>query len=165
MKHSQKYILLIVIFIVLIFSITITYLYIHYKEQGTGTFVKKYSDIVFNNAQIDYEDNVLVKLDSEHDCIHIELSNLNNKKEIEISLDAINLGNVDLVSDNYTITNVDSNINSNLVKITSSLEKNDMINGGDSKKIIIRIKYNGNAKIDNPYYNFNINYSFKEQSL
>ena len=142
-----------------------SYLYIHYKEQGTGNFIKKYSDIVFNNVSFDYENDLMIKVDNINDSIHIQIPELNNKKEIEINIDALNIGNNDMISDNYTITNVMSNVDNSYVSVTSTLNKDDVIKGGDSKKVVIRVKYNGNIKGEIPYYSFNLNYSFKEQSL
>ena len=163
MKNSQKYVILIIVFISLIASITFTYLYIHYKDQGTGTFYKKYSLIKFSNINMNSEADLSVKANDDNKSIHIEIPDL-SKKEFEINIDATNIGNNDLISDNYTITNVVSNV-SDYVNVTSSLEKGDVIKGGDSKKIVIRIKYNGVIKGEIPYFNFNINYSFKEQAL
>lgn len=165
MKNGHKYVALIIVFIILVISITVTYLYIHYKEQGTGNFIKKYSDIVFNNVSFDYENDLMIKVDNKNDSIHIQIPELNNKKAIEINIDALNIGNNDMISDNYTITNVMSNVDNSYVSISSTLDKDDVIKGGDSKKVVIRVKYNGNIKGEIPYYNFNLNYSFKEQSL
>ena len=47
----------------------------------------------------------------------------------------------------------------NTISVVTSLEKDDILKGGNSKKIIINIKNNNKEK---GHFNFNINYIFKE---
>jgi hypothetical protein len=79
-------------------------------------------------------------------------------------LDAKNLGNMDAVIDSFSYTNIVTNMNKDFVKVTTSLSKDETIKGGEEKKLIIRIVNNG-EEVENPYYNFNINYVFKEVSI
>ena len=60
MKQKHKYIILILLFIVLVASITFTYLYIHYKDQGTGEFIKRYSEIKYSNINVNNESDLLI---------------------------------------------------------------------------------------------------------
>ena len=107
----------------------------------------------------------MIKTNDGSDSIHIEVNNIIENKEIELSLDMKNIGSRDVIVDNYYYMNIDSNVDLSKVEITSSIEKNDVIKGGESKKLFIKIKYNGKEKIDNSYYNFNINYVFNEVKL
>ena len=165
MKNIHNYIAIIILFVVLVFSITITHLYIKYSETGTFNTVKKYYDIIFTNTTIDYESELSVKANSDNDSIHIEIPNLKERKEFEISVDAVNVGNVDCVVDNYSISNIVSNIDTSKIEIEASLIKDELIKGSESKRIIIKIKNGSNTKEENPYINFNINYVFNEVKI
>jgi len=162
MKKSNKYILLIVVFIILIVSITITYLSIHYKEQGTGRIIKKYYDIVFVNATIKDNNDVSIKLDSENDNIHVEIPSLSN--EVTFSIDAKNIGNEPVNIENYSITNRSSNENINDIEVDLSINQGEMIKGGETKRINVTVKYNGESE-EIVNYNFNINYVFSKVKL
>lgn len=165
MKQKHKYIILVLLFIVLVASITFTYLYIHYKDQGTGEFIKRYSEIKYSNINVNNESDLSVKLNETDNSFHIEIPSLSYNEIKEFNIDVTNIGNIDVVSDNYQITNVVSNVSDKDIIITSTLNKDDVIKGGESKKIIVRVRYIGKNTEIIPYYNFNINYSFKEQKL
>ena len=165
MKQIAKYIIIIILFIILVVSITFSYLSIHYMEKGTVDIIKKYYDIVFDNVIIDNDSNVTIKVDSDKDLIHVRVPDLNSKnKKVSFSLDVKNIGNVDAFVDGFSVSNVDSNIDPNNIKLDMSLLKDDIIKGGEYKKLIVNINYNGkdNNKV---YYNFNINYNFDEVKL
>lgn len=164
MKNTVKYILLLILSIILVVCITFTYLKIHYFEKGTIKINNSYYDIVFSNILVENND-LMIKTNDGSDSIHIEVNNIIENKEIELSLDMKNIGSRDVIVDNYSYMNIDSNVDLSKVEITSSIEKNDVIKGGESKKLFIKIKYNGKEKIDNSYYNFNINYVFNEVKL
>ena len=161
MKNSLKYIILIIIFVACVAGITMSYLHIHYKKMGNVKIITKYYDIVFNNVIIGDSDSS-VKIDNDEDYLHIEIPKFKNNTEIV--LDAKNLGNMDAVIDSFSYTNIVTNMNKDFVKVTTSLSKDETIKGGEEKKLIIRIVNNGEA-VENPYYNFNINYVFKEVSI
>ena len=163
MKKQYQYIILLAMFIVLIFSITFSYVYIHYKEQGSIEVLKKYSEIMYSNIMIDYESDMSIKIVDK--SLHVEIPNFKDSKKIEFSFDITNIGNMNVKSENYSITNISTNINENNIKISSSLKGNEIIKGGESKKIIVTIEYNGKEKVDDLYYNFNLNYSFSEVNL
>ena len=163
MKKYRQYFILLLVFIVLIFSITFVYVYIHYREQGSIEVVKKYSEIIITNVKIDYDSDMSAKIDGS--SIHVDIPNLSNKNDIEFSFDVTNIGNIDVKSENYVITNVVNNIDDNNIKITSSLKGGEIIKGGESKKVIIKIEYNGKDKINDAFYNFNVNYQFNEVNL
>ena len=165
MKNIHNYIAIIILFIVLVFIITITNLYIKYSEKGTINTIKKYYDVMFNNTTIDYDSQISVKTNSDNDSIHIEIPNLKERKEFDIYIDATNIGNIDVVVDNYSISNIISNVDNSKVDISASLIKEDVLKGSESKKINIKVKYNGNDKNITPYINFNINYVFNEVKI
>ena len=156
MRNIHNYIAIIILFIVLVFSITITHLYINYSETGTIDTVKKYYDVMFVNTLMEYETEMSVKANSENDSIHIEIPNLLERKEFDIYVDATNIGNIDTIVDNYSISNIVSNVDSSNVSISSSLIKDELLKGSESKRIIIKVKYNGKDKVAQPYINFNI---------
>ena len=164
MKNSLKYIILTLLVIVLVVLITFTYLSLHYSKRGTIKVTKDYYDIVFSNIMME-EEGLKIKANSEDDSIHIEVPNIVKTKEIKFSLDIKNIGNKDVKVDNYSYANIDSNIDISKVEIITSLEKESVIKGGESRKLFVTIKYNGKEKKEDSYYNFNINYVFEEVKL
>lgn len=164
MKNTLKYIILLILSIILVVSITFTYLKLHYSEKGIIKVNNGYYDIVFSNVLIE-NDDAKIKTNDNDDYVHIEINNLIENKEIELSLDLKNIGSKDVFVDNFSYANIDSNVDLSKVEIISSLEKNTIIKGGESKKLFVKVKYNGKEKIENSYYNFNINYVFDEVRL
>lgn len=164
MKNTLKYIILLILSIVLVVSITFTYLDLHYSEKGTIKINNGYYDIVFSNVLVE-NDDAKVKINNDEDSIHIGVNNIIENKEIELSLDLKNIGSKDVFVDNFSYANIDSNVDLSKIEIISSLEKNTIIKGGESKKLFVKIKYNGKEKIEDSYYNFNINYVFQEVKL
>lgn len=163
MKNSIKYIIFMVVIIGCVVCLTISYLHAHYKEIGEISVIKKYYDIMFTNAIVNGND-ASIKIDNDNDSIHLEIPNFKDNTLL-YSVDLINIGNVDVNIDSVSYTNIDTNINKDDVKITTSLSKGDLIKGGEQKKINIRIDYIGSKKLDNNYYNFNINYVFEKVSI
>ena len=161
MKNSLKYIVLIIIFITCVVSITLSYLHTHYKEMGSIKVTKKYYDIMFDNAIID-NNSTSIKIDNDKDSLHIEIPEFKN--DVEFSLDVKNIGNVDVLLDSISYTNVVTNMDKTKVKVITSLEKNDIIRGGDEKKLVVKITSDG-VNIEDPHYNFNIDCIFKEVSI
>jgi len=166
MKNKLMYIIFVVILILFVSIITISYLLINYKEQGTFEYDKVYNEILLTNTIIDYDTTTSVKLNNEENNIHIDIPDLNEYKTLKtFSIDMENIGNTSVyISDIYYSNNV-SNINTEYIKIDSSLKKGDIIKGNEIKRIYIDIKYNGNYKDIIPFYNFNINYSFEDVPL
>ena len=161
MKNSLQYIVLIIIFITCVVSITLSYLHTNYKEMGSIKVTKKYYDIMFDNAIID-NNSTSIKIDNDKDSLHIEIPEFKN--DVEFSLDVKNIGNVDVLLDSISYTNVVTNMDKTKVKVITSLEKNDIIRGGDEKKLVVKITSDG-VNIEDPHYNFNINCIFKEVSI
>ncbi len=164
MKQTTKYILLVLIFIVIVVGITFSFLFIRYDEKGSVEVIKKYYDVMFINTMIEDNKKTSIKLNNNDDSIHISIPNLNEEKLTTFSVDAINIGNIDTYVDNYSISNVDTNANINDVQIEVSLNKDELIKGGESKKINVKVKYNGNSE-EKIYYNFNINYVFNKDNV
>ena len=54
------------------------------------------------------------------------------------------------------------NIEPKKVNIDISTKENDIIKGGETKKLIIRITYNETDKKEAPFYFFDIKYDFNE---
>ena len=63
------------------------------------------------------------------------------------------------------ILNINSNVQLKDVNIDISTNVNDIINGEETKKLIICITYNKTSEIENPYYFFHIKYDFDEVIL
>ena len=166
MKEEHKYIIvMIILFVILVAGICFSYVYIHYKDAGSIEIVKKYYDIYITDAKIDYESEMTIKINNDEKYVHVDIPNLKEKDIIEFSYDIKNIGNVDLVTEGYAITNLSTNTALNSVEFTTSLQKDTILRGGESKKVIIRIKNNDKNIKEIPYYNFNISYLFKELSL
>ena len=89
---------------------------------------------------------------------------MNKDKSATISLDVINIGNISVYVDNYSITNVNTNARSTDFDIDVSLKKGELIKGGESKKVFVKVKYKGNNS-DDVFYNFNVNYLFNKDKL
>lgn len=160
MKKSIKYILFIVVFIVFVVSITISTLFTKYSDQGKFIVSRKNFNIVFSNIIVN-NDNVKVKVDNNTKSIHIEVLELDSE---EISIDIKNIANIDGIIKNYSITNVDTNVNNKEdIDINVSLPNDVIIKSGESKKLNINIK--NNTKSKEIYYKFNINYLIEEYNL
>ena len=155
MKNGLKYFILIMLFVIMALSITISTLYIKYEIKGKFNYIKNYYEIKYSNVIMD-NDNITVKVDEKNNSIHVDIPEL--IKENTICIDITNLGSSDIVVDSYSIMNIDTSLNKDNISVTTSLNIDDEIKGGYSKKIIVNIKNNNK---DKGYYNFNINYMFK----
>lgn len=163
MKNSIKYIVFIIVIICCVAGLTMSYLHAHYKETGEINISKKYYDIMFTNAIVSGSDTS-IKIDNDNDSIHFDIPNF-NEKTLLYSIDIINIGNIDVNIDSISYTNVDTNFNKDDVKITTSLSKGELVKGGEQKKLNVKIEYLGNNKLENNYYNFNINFVFEKVSI
>ena len=165
-RQIINYILSILFLIIFIFVLTYSYLNTNFSQKGNIDYKKKYYDIVYNNVTIDYDTTMKVKLDSENDTIKVRVNDLNEfKKANSFSIDLTNIGSINAKIKNIRILNIQSNVELQDVNIDISTAKDDIINGGETIKLIICIKYNGKKIIENPYYFFDIKYDFDEVVL
>ena len=166
MKEKLMYTALVLVFIVLVLTCSLFYLFNNYTVTGSAEVKKKYYDIKFSNVTIDYETDMTVKLDSDKNIISVKVPNLNNfRRTNSFSIDVTNIGNINAKVVSYLIESISTNIDTRNVNIDISLGKDDIIEGGKTKKLIIRITYNGKDLIESPYYEFNIKYNFDEVIL
>ena len=156
MKTGLKYFVLVILFIALVISITVSTLYIKYEVKGEFNYNTSYYDIKYSNVSMDNND-IMVKVDEKNNSIHVDIPNL--EKESTISLDVTNIGSKDITLDSYEIINIDTTLDKNNIEITSTLDREDILIGGHSKKMIVNIKNNNK---ESGKFNFNINYIFKE---
>ena len=132
----------------------------------TVTRSSKADDKYFSVFGLDYDTTMKVKLDSENDTIKVRVNDLNEfKKANSFSIDLTNIGSINAKIKNIRILNIQSNVELQDVNIDISTAKDDIINGGETIKLIICIKYNGKKIIENPYYFFDIKYDFDEVVL
>lgn len=165
-RQIINYVLSILFLIVFIFIITYSYLNTNFSQKGNIDYKKKYYDIVYNNVTIDYDTTMKVKLDGENDTIKVRVNDLNEfKKANSFSVDLTNIGSINAKIKNIRILNIQSNVELKDVNIDISTLKDDIINGGETIKLIICIKYNGKKIVENPYYFFDIKYDFDEVVL
>lgn len=166
MKEKITYALIILLFSILVLSLALYYLFNGFSIRGDANIIKKYYDIKFNNVSIDYETDMTVKLDNENSTIQVKVPDLNKfKKTNSFSIDLTNIGNIDAKIIDIRIENIFANIDTKNVNINLSLDKEDVIKGGETKKLNIEITYNGKDKIEQPYYEFSIKYVFDEVIL
>lgn len=166
MKEKLMYTALVLVFIILVLTCSLFYLFNNYTVTGSADVKKKYYDIKFSNVTIDYETDMTVKLDNDKNIISVKIPNLNNfRRTNSFSIDVTNIGNINAKVVNYLIENISTNIDTRNVNIDISLGKDDIIEGGKTNKLIIRITYNGKDLIESPYYEFNIKYNFDEVIL
>ena len=161
-----NYSISIVFLILFIFVLTYSYLNTNFSQKGNVDYKRKYYDIVYNNVTIDADTTMKVKLDSDNDTIKIRVEDLNEfRKANSFSVDLTNIGNINAIIKNIRILNTNSNVQLKDVNVDISTNVNDVINGGETKKLIICITYNKTSEIENPYYFFDIKYDFDEVIL
>ena len=166
MKEKITYELIILLFSILVLSLALYYLFNGFSIRGDANIIKKYYDIKLNNVSVDYETDMTVKLDNENSTIQVKVPDLNQfKKTNSFSIDLTNIGNIDAKITEIRIENIFANIDTKNVNINLSLDKEDVIKGGETKKLNIEITYNGKDKIEQPYYEFSIKYVFDEVIL
>ena len=166
MKEKITYALIILVFSILVLSLALYYLFNGFSIRGDANIIKKYYDIKLNNVSVDYETDMTVKLDNENSTIQVKVPDLNQfKKTNSFSIDLTNIGNIDAKITEIRIENIFANIDTKNVNINLSLDKEDVIKGGETKKLNIEITYNGKDKIEQPYYEFSIKYVFDEVIL
>lgn len=166
MKEKIKYTLIVLLFIFVVLTCSLYYLFNNFTVRGNADIKKKYYDIKFSNVTIDYETDMTVKLDSDNNTITVKVPDLNKfRKTNSFSIDVTNIGNINAKITNLYIENIFANIDTKNVNLDISLDKNDIVEGGKTKKLNIRITYNGKDVIEQPYYEFSIKYVFDEVIL
>lgn len=166
MKEKITYALIILLFSILVLSLALYYLFNGFSMMGKADIIKKYYDIKLNNVSIDYETDMTIKLNNENGTIQVKVPDLNKfKKTNSFSIDLTNIGNIDAKIIDIRIENIFANIDTKNVNINLSLDKEDVIKGGETKKLNVEITYNGKDKIEQPYYEFSIKYVFDEVIL
>lgn len=164
MKEKLIYSLIVLLFSLFILSLALFYLFNGFEIQGNTQIKKKYYDIKLNDAVIEYETNMVITVNDNK--IKIKIPNLNDfQKTKSISIDVTNIGNISANVSNIFIDEIFSNINPENLSINLSLNKNDIIKGGETKKLVIDLTYNGKDKINEPCYEFSIKYVFDEVIL
>lgn len=166
MKEKITYTLIVLLFSILVLSLALYYLFNGFSIRGDANIIKKYYYIKLNNVSIDYETDMTIKLDNENGTIKVKVPDLNKfKKTNSFSLDLTNIGNIDAKITNIYIEKIFANIDTKNVNINLSLNKDDIIKGGKTKKLNVEITYNGKDIIEQPYYEFSIKYVFDEVVL
>lgn len=166
MKEKITYALIVLLFSILVLSLALYYLFNGFSIRGDANIIKKYYDIKLNNVSIDYETDMTIKLDNENGTIQAKVPDLNKFKNTNsFSVDLTNIGNIDAKITNVYIEKIFANIDTKNVNINLSLNKEDVIKGGETKKLNVEITYNGKDIIEQPYYEFSIKYVFDEVIL
>ncbi len=163
MKEKVKYISLIAVFIIFIFSITITNLLLKYDEKGSFNYFKEYYEIRFNNIKINYDIDTTIKVNNNKNYLHFEINDLNDYIEEKVFyIDMNNLGNKKAFVKNAYLSNFDTNAKEDDLKIEYNIENGEEIKGGETKRLIVKLKYKGKNSKDKKYYKFNLNYDFEK---
>lgn len=150
-------------FTVFIFSLAVFINY--YSNSGSMTLNKEYYSIIFNDISIDFDTSMSIKTDNDNNILYFNIPNLNEfKSERIISVNLVNIGNIDVYLDDYIIESTYKNIDTNNISITLSTD-DITINGGETKKINIKIKYNGHDNVNIPFDEFYIKYKFNKVIL
>ena len=138
MKEKITYALIILLFSILVLSLALYYLFNGFSIRGDANIIKKYYDIKLNNVSVDYETDMTVKLDNENSTIQVKVPDLNQfKKTNSFSIDLTNIGNIDAKITEIRIENIFANIDTKNVNINLSLDKEDVIKSGKTKKLNI----------------------------
>ncbi len=148
-KSKVVYTLLLVIFVVLILVLDITF-YLRYSNiSGKLSIKKKFYDINY------ITDGNNVKL--YNGAINVNLDNINE----EVYFDIYNSGNENAVLKNVTFNSITSEIEKEMFSIESSLKENDIIKGGETKRVYINISCES-CDTKDVKLAFNIEYDFIE---
>ena len=160
-KKIILYSILVVSFIICIFISTYYYLNVRYKYKGEVNYTNSYYDVKVTDATIDYETTTKVIISD--DVIEVNIDDLyrySNTNSINVEL--YNIGNIDAIISNIFISNIDTNVKRDDIKINLSLKNNDMINARSKKILRIDITNNSVDTDINDYLNFNINVNYRE---
>ncbi len=147
-KSRITYIVLLILFVVFIIGLDIVF-YIRYSNiSGKLSINRKFYNINY------ITDNNNVKL--YNGDINVNIKSLNE----EVYFDIYNSGNINATLDNVSFKSITSNLEEENFVITSSLQKNDVIKGGETKRVYIKITCE-NCNQDTELA-FNIEYDFTE---
>ncbi len=148
MENDQRiYYLVIFMFIVFISAFIAFFIIKNVNIKGKVQIEKKYSNIVYELKDSDVSLN--------NDLVCIRMNNVKN----ELYFDIYNTGNKDITIDNTNINYVSTNMDKDKLNIKLSADKDDVIKGGEVKRVVININYDDSIKEDD-YLNFDIKYSF-----
>lgn len=148
MENDQRiYYLVIFMFIVFISAFIAFFIIKNVNIKGKVQIEKKYSNIVYELKDSDLSLN--------NDLVCIRMNNVKN----ELYFDIYNTGNKDITIDNTNINYVSTNMDKDKLNIKLSADKDDVIKGGEVKRVVININYDDSIKEDD-YLNFDIKYSF-----
>jgi hypothetical protein len=115
---------------------------------------------------MDFNRKMEVSINDEEDKISIKIPDVNEfLEENSFTIDVRNIGNIDAYVDRMFLSNIDSNVETEMFNVDISLIKNDVIKGSESKKLKISITYKGDKLEEVGYFNFDINYKFNEVVL
>ena len=148
MENDQRiYYLVIFMFIVFISAFIAFFIIKNVNIKGKVQIEKKYSNIVYELKDSDLSLN--------NNLVCIRMNNVKN----ELYFDIYNTGNKDITIDNTNINYVSTNMDKDKLNIKLSAKKDDVIKGGEVKRVVININYDDSIKEDD-YLNFDIKYSF-----
>ena len=148
MENDQRiYYLVIFMFIVFISAFIAFFIIKNVNIKGKVQIEKKYSNIVYELKDSDLSLN--------NNLICIRMNNVKN----ELYFDIYNTGNKDITIYNTNIKYVSTNMEKDKLNIKLSADKDDVIKGGEVKRVVININYDDSIKEDD-YLNFDIKYSF-----
>ena len=148
MENDQRiYYLVIFMFIVFISAFIAFFIIKNVNIKGKVQIEKKYSNIVYELKDSDLSLN--------NDLVCIRMNSVKN----ELYFDIYNTGNKDITIDNTNINYVSTNMDKDKLNIKLSADKDDVIKGGEVKRVVININYDDSIKEDD-YLNFDIKYSF-----
>ncbi len=126
-KGRVTYIVLLILFVVFVIGLDIIF-YMRYSNiSGKLSINRKFYDINY------ITDNSNVKL--YNGDINVNIKNLDE----EVYFDIYNSGNINATLDSVSFKSITSNLEEENFTITSSLQKNDVIKGGETRRVYINI--------------------------
>ena len=150
MDNDKKiYYLLVFMFTVFISFFISSFLIKNSNIKGKINIEKKYYDIVYESKS----DGLTV----DNDIININIKNIKD----EIYIDAYNIGNKDVKLNNMDVKINNTNLDKDKLNINLNINKNDVIKGGETKRIIFNIDYDGENN-ENDYLNYSVKFNFIE---
>ena len=149
-KEKKVYFLLIISFILFVCVFISTFIIKNINIKGKTNIIKKYSEVKYesNNDELFIHD----------DIVSVRLNELKD----ELSFNIYNIGNNDIKVSYLDIGIINTNLNRDKLNIKLDLNKNDVIKGGQVKRVVVYIDYDKNEIKENSYLNFDLKYSFSE---
>lgn len=146
-EDKKVYYLLIFMFTIFIGAFIAFFIIKNMNIRGKVQIEKKYSTIVY-----ELKDN---ELSQSNDLICVRMNNIKD----ELYFDIYNTGNKDVIINNTNINNISTNMDKDKLNIKLNVDKDDVIKGGEVKRVVININYEDSIK-ENNYLNFDIKYGF-----